>query len=70
MNLLKVKKYKGLVSDSKHRHTVHAVNQILSKGLNMTDADRLLAQKDNYGQKYVSLTNNYSKQVSYWQQQM
>ena len=31
MNLLKLKKYEGLVSDDKHRHTIHAVNEITSK---------------------------------------
>ena len=36
MNLLKLNKYEGLVSDDKHGHTVHAVNQIMSKGLDMT----------------------------------
>ena len=69
MNLLKLKKYKGLVSDDKHRHTVHAVNQITSKGLDLTDADMLLAQMDGYGQKYFPSTNSDSKQVSYQQQQ-
>ena len=69
MNLLKLKKYKGLVSDDEHRHSVHVVYQIMSKGLDMTDADRSLAQTDGYGQKYVPSTNSYSKQVSNQQQQ-
>ena len=30
MNLLKLRKYEGLVSDDDHRHPVHAVNQITS----------------------------------------
>ena len=50
-NLLKVKKYKGLVSDSEHGHTVHAVNQITSKGLEMMNPDMSLTQTDGYGQK-------------------
>ena len=40
MNLLKLKKYEGLVSDDEHGHTVYAINQITSKGLGMTDADK------------------------------
>ena len=39
INLLKSKKYEGLVSDDEHGHSVHAVNQIMSKGLHITDAD-------------------------------
>ena len=39
MNLLKLKKYEGLVSDDDHEHTVHAVNQITNKGLDMTNPD-------------------------------
>ena len=70
MNLLKLKKYEGLVSDNKHGHAVHDVNQIMSKGLDMTNADRLLAQTDSYGQKHLPSTNSYSKQVSNQQQQM
>ena len=58
MNLLKLKKYESLVSDNEHGYTVHAANQIMSKGLNMTDADRSLAQ-----------TDGYSKQMSNQQQQ-
>ena len=57
------------MSDDEHGHTVHAVNQITSKGLDMTDADRSLAQTDGYGQKYIPSTNRYSKQVSNQQQQ-
>ena len=48
MNLLKLKKYEGLVSDDEQGHTSHAVNQITSKGLNMADADRLLTHTDSY----------------------
>ena len=44
MNLLKLKKYEGLVFDDEHRHTVHAIDHTMSKGLHMTDADRSLAQ--------------------------
>ena len=51
MNLLKLKKYEGLVSDDEHGHKVHTVNQITSKDLDMTDADRSLAQTDGYRQK-------------------
>ena len=69
MNLLKLKKYEGLVSDNEHGHSVHTVNQIMTKGLDMTDADRSLAQTDGFGQKYIPLTNSYSKQVSNQQQQ-
>ena len=64
MNVLKLKKYEGLVSDDKHWHTVHAVNQIMSKGLDMTHADRSSTQTDGYGQKYIPSTKGYSKQVS------
>ena len=70
MNLLKLKKYEGLVSDEEHRHTVHAVDQITSKDLDMTDADRSLAQTDGCRQKYVPPNNSYSKQVSNQQQEM
>ena len=59
MNLLKLKKYEGLVSDDEHGHTVHAVNQTMSKGLDITEADRSLVE-----------TGGYSKQVSNQQQQM
>ena len=44
MNLLKLKKYKGLVSDNEQGHIVHAVNEIMSKDLAMTDVDKSLAQ--------------------------
>ena len=70
MNLLKLRRYEGLASDDEHRHTVHAVNQIRSKHLDMTDADRALAQTDGYRQKYILSTNGYSKQVPNQQQQM
>ena len=70
MNLLKLKKYEGLVSDNEHRHTVHAVDQITSKDLDMTDTDRSMALTDGYRQKYIPLTNSYSKQMSNQQQQM
>ena len=70
MNLLKLKKYEGLVSDDEHGHRVHAVNQIMSKGLDITDADKSLTQTDGYGQKYIPSTNGYSKQVSDQQQQI
>ena len=30
MNLLKLKKYEGLVSDDEHGHRVHTVDQIMS----------------------------------------
>ena len=70
MNLLKLKKYEGLVSDDKHGHTEHAVDQTMSKGLDMTDADRSLAQTDSSRQKYIPSTNSYSQQVSNQQQQM
>ena len=39
MNLLKLKKCKGLVSDDDHRHTVQAVNQIMNKGLDMINPE-------------------------------
>ena len=42
MNLLKLKKYEGLVSDNEHGHIVHAFDQITSKGLDMTNPDKLL----------------------------
>ena len=70
MNLLKLKRYEGLVSDYEHRHVVHAVDQIPSKDLDMTDGDRSLAQTDGYRQKYVPSMNSYSKQISNQQQQM
>ena len=69
MNLLKLKKYEGLVPDAKHRHTLHAVHQITNKGLDMTNPDKSLIQMDGIGQKYVPSTNSYSKQVSNQQQQ-
>ena len=69
MNLLKLKKYKGLVSDDRHGHTVYAVNEITSKGLDMTNPDKSLTQTDSYAQKYVPSTNHYSKQVPNQQQQ-
>ena len=69
MNLLKLKKYEGLVSDDEYGHTVHDV-QITSKGLNLTDADRSLAQMDSYRQNYVPSAYNYTKQVTNQQQQM
>ena len=62
MSLLKLKKYEGFVSDDEH--TVHAVDQIMSKGLDMTGAVRSLAQTDGYRQKYITSTNSYSKQFS------
>ena len=64
INLLKLKKYEGLVSDNENRHTVHVVDQIMSRDLDMTDADRSMGQTDGYRQKYVPSTNTYSKQVS------
>ena len=70
MNLLKLKKNEGLVSDDEHGHTVHPVNQIMSKGLDMTNPDKSLTQSDGYGQKYIPSTDGYSKQVSNQQQQM
>ena len=48
------------MSDDEHGQSVHAVNQIMNKGLDMTDADRSLAQTDGYGQKYSPSTNGYS----------
>ena len=33
MNLLKLKKYEGLVADNDSGHTDHAVSQIMNKGL-------------------------------------
>ena len=57
------------MSDDEHGHTVHAVNQITNKGLDLMNQDRLLTQTDGYGQKYVPSTNSYSKQVSNQQQQ-
>ena len=45
VNLLKLKKYEGLVSDDEQEHTVHTVNQITSKGLHMTNPDKLLMQQ-------------------------
>ena len=54
--------------DDKHGHTIHAVNQITSKGLDTTNLDKSLIQTDGYGQKYISSSNNYSKQVSNQQQ--
>ena len=41
----------------KYRHTVHTVNQITSKGLDMTNPDKSLTQTDGYGQKYIPSTN-------------
>ena len=64
MNLLKLKKYEGLVSDDDHRHTVHAVSQITNKGLDMTNTDRSLIETDGYRQMYVPLTNYHSRQLS------
>ena len=45
MNLLKLKKYEGLLSDNDYGH-VHDVDQITSKDLDMTNADRSMAQTD------------------------
>ena len=70
MNLPKLKKYEGLVSDDEHRHTVHSVDQIMSKGPDMTDEDRSLAQTDSCRQKYVPSSNSYFKQLSNQQQQI
>ena len=70
MNLLKLKKYEGLVPDDEHGQTVHTLNQIMSKALDMTDADRSLAQTDGYGQKYFPSTKSCTKQVSNQQMQM
>ena len=39
MNLLKLKKYEGLVSDDDHGHTIYAVNQIMNKSLDMTNPE-------------------------------
>ena len=61
MNLLKLKKYEGLVSDDDQGHTEQAVNQIMNKGLDMTTPDRSLMQTDGYGQKYAALTNEHSR---------
>ena len=58
------------MSDEEHRHTVHTVDQITSRDLDMTDADRSMAQTDGYRQKYVPSINSYSKQGSSQQQQM
>ena len=63
MNLLKLKKYKGLVSDEEHGHTVHAINQITSKGLDMSTPDKSLSQTDGYRQMCIPSTNSYSKQA-------
>ena len=58
------------MSDDEHGHTVHAVDQIMSRNLDMTEADRSMAQTYGYRQKYVPSTNSYSEQVSNQQQQM
>ena len=60
MNLLKLKKYEGLVSNDDHEHTVHAVNQTTIKSLGTTNPDRSLTQTDGYGQN-VPLTNDHSR---------
>ena len=70
MNLLQLKKYKCLVSDDEQGHTVYAVKQIMSNGLDMTNPDKSLTQTDGYGQNYIPSTNSYCKQVSNQQQQM
>ena len=70
MNLLKSKKYKGLVADDDHGHTVHSVHQITNKSLDMTNPDRSLTQTDGYGQKYVPLTNDHSRPLPNQHQQM
>ena len=69
MNLLKLKKYEGLVSDDDHGHTVHAVNQIINKSLDTTNLDRSLTQTDSCGQKYVPSTNDHSRLLSNQHQQ-
>ena len=69
MNLLKLKKNKGLVSDDEHGHTVHTVKQTTNKGLDMTNPEKSLTQTDGYGQRYIQSTNSYCKQVSNQQQQ-
>ena len=48
-----MKKYKGLVADDDSDHTVCAVSQIMNKGLDLTNSDRLSMQIDGHGQKYV-----------------
>ena len=58
------------MSDHEHGHTIHVVDQIMSRDLDMTDANRSMAQADGYRQKYIPLINSYSKQVSNQQQQM
>ena len=70
MNLLKLKKYEGLVSGDEHGHTVHTADQITSRDLDITGADRAMAQIDGYRQKYILSANSYSKQVSNQQQQL
>ena len=63
MNLLKLKKYEVLVSDDEHGHTVHTVDQIMSRDLDMTDADRSMVQTDGNRQKYshklIVILNRY-----------
>ena len=69
MNLLKLKKYEGLVSDNDHGHTVNAVYQIMNKSLDTTNPDRSLTQTDIYGQKYIPSTNDHARPLPNQHQQ-
>ena len=70
MNLLKLKKYEGLVSDDDDDG--HAINQIMNKCLDISNPDRSLTQTDGYGQKHVPSTNEDSRPLlnQHWQTQM
>ena len=46
VNLLKSKKYEGLVAGDDNGHTVHVVSLIKNKGLDIENPDRLSMQTD------------------------
>ena len=58
LNLLKLKKYKGLVADDDSGHKVNADSQITNKGLDLTKSDRSSIQIDGHGQKYIPSMND------------
>ena len=68
-NLLKLKKYKGLMADDYNGYTIHTVSQITKKGLDATNPDGASMQTDGDGQQYSPLTNNHTGQFSNQHQQ-
>ena len=52
------------MADDHSRHTVHAVSQIMNKGLDPTHSDRSSKQMDGHGQKYVESVNDKPRHLS------